>query len=71
MLSAINDSAVVFEALQSRANGYLSKESRRAEIVDAVRSPSPDGRVHLCDPGCGRIRLVQPESDQQRQEALP
>ena len=37
ILSAITDSAVVFEALQSGAQGYLSKESRRAEIVDAVQ----------------------------------
>ena len=37
ILSAITDSAVVFEAIQGGANGYLSKESRRAEIVDAVQ----------------------------------
>ena len=37
ILSAITDGAVVFEAIQSGANGYLSKESRRSEIVDAVQ----------------------------------
>lgn len=37
VLSAITDSAVVFEALESGAKGYLSKEARRSEIVDAVQ----------------------------------
>jgi two-component system nitrate/nitrite response regulator NarL len=36
LLSAITDSAIVFRALQEGAAGYLSKDSRRAEIVDAV-----------------------------------
>jgi len=36
ILSALTDSAVVFRALEEGAEGYLSKESRRAEIVDAV-----------------------------------
>lgn len=36
ILSALTDSAVVFQALQEGANGYLSKEARRTEIVDAV-----------------------------------
>lgn len=37
MLSAVTDSAVVYEAIQAGAGGYVSKESRRAEIVDAVQ----------------------------------
>jgi two-component system nitrate/nitrite response regulator NarL len=36
ILSALTDGAVVFRALQEGAAGYLSKDSRRAEIVDAV-----------------------------------
>ena len=36
LLSALTDSAVVFRALEEGANGYLSKDARRAEIVDAV-----------------------------------
>lgn len=36
MLSAVTDSAVVFRALEEGATGYLSKESRAAEIVQAV-----------------------------------
>jgi len=38
LLSAITDSAVVFRALEEGAAGYLSKDARRAEIVDAVLS---------------------------------
>jgi two-component system, NarL family, nitrate/nitrite response regulator NarL len=36
LLSAVTDSAVVFRALEEGAKGYLSKDARRAEIVDAV-----------------------------------
>src|ERR1700712_1392072 len=37
MLSAITDNAIVYRALEEGAAGYLSKDSRRAEIVDAVQ----------------------------------
>ena len=37
ILSAVTDSAIVFRALEEGAQGYLSKEARRSEIVDAVR----------------------------------
>jgi len=36
LLSAVTDSAVVFRALEEGAAGYLSKDARRGEIVDAV-----------------------------------
>lgn len=36
LLSAVTDGAVVFRALEEGAKGYLSKDARRAEIVDAV-----------------------------------
>lgn len=36
LLSALTDPAVVFQALQEGASGYLSKEARRSEIVEAV-----------------------------------
>lgn len=45
ILSALTDSAVVFRALQEGASGYLSKESRRAEIVDAVLTVARGGTV--------------------------
>src|ERR1700754_4850939 len=34
--SAFTDSAVVYQALETGAAGFLSKEARREEIVDAV-----------------------------------
>ncbi|VXC27532.1 putative transcriptional regulatory protein NarL [Microbacterium sp. 8M] len=36
LLSAVTDSAVVFRSLELGASGYLSKDSRRGQIVDAV-----------------------------------
>jgi two-component system nitrate/nitrite response regulator NarL len=36
LLSAHTDSAVVFQALQEGAAGYLAKDAKRAEIVAAV-----------------------------------
>jgi two-component system nitrate/nitrite response regulator NarL len=36
LLSAVTDSAIVFRALEQGAKGYLGKDSRRAQIVDAV-----------------------------------
>jgi two-component system, NarL family, nitrate/nitrite response regulator NarL len=37
VLSAVTDSTVVFRALEEGAAGYLSKDARRSEIVDAVQ----------------------------------
>jgi two-component system nitrate/nitrite response regulator NarL len=37
LLSAVTDEAVVYRALEEGAAGYLSKDARRAEIVDAVQ----------------------------------
>ncbi|WP_291520358.1 response regulator transcription factor [Branchiibius sp. NY16-3462-2] len=45
LLSALTDSAVVFQALEEGANGYLSKDARRAEIVDAVLRVAKGGTV--------------------------
>jgi two-component system nitrate/nitrite response regulator NarL len=36
MLSAFTDSGLVYEALQTGASGYLPKEAKRDDIVDAV-----------------------------------
>ena len=36
LVSAITDGAVVFKAVQEGAAGYLAKEARRSEIIDAV-----------------------------------
>ncbi|WP_188943386.1 response regulator [Nakamurella endophytica] len=37
LLSAVTDAGVVYRALEEGAAGYLSKDARRAEIVDAVQ----------------------------------
>ena len=65
ILSALTDSAVVFRALEEGAQGYLSKESRRAEIVDAVLRvakgetvvPPSSPRGWRVRSGCGRGSL--------------
>lgn len=36
LLSAVTDSAIVFEALEAGAKGYLPKDSSREEVVSAV-----------------------------------
>ncbi|SOD74885.1 LuxR family two component transcriptional regulator [Jatrophihabitans sp. GAS493] len=36
LLSAVTDPAVVYEAVQEGAAGYLSKDAKRSEIVEAV-----------------------------------
>jgi two-component system nitrate/nitrite response regulator NarL len=46
LLSAVADSAVVFRAIEEGAAGYLSKDSRRKEIVDAVLRAA-DGQTVL------------------------
>ncbi len=40
MLSAVLDSGIVYAALEAGAAGYLSKEARRQDIVDAVLAVS-------------------------------
>jgi two-component system, NarL family, nitrate/nitrite response regulator NarL len=36
LVSAITEGAIVFKALQEGAAGYLSKDARRSEVIDAV-----------------------------------
>lgn len=45
LLSAETSSAIVFRALEEGAKGYLSKESSRSEIVEAVRTAARGGTV--------------------------
>jgi two-component system nitrate/nitrite response regulator NarL len=47
ILSAITDSAIVFRALEEGAAGYLSKDSRRSQIVDAVLAGALAGEIRL------------------------
>ena len=45
LLSAQTDSALVYRALELGAKGYLSKEAKRSEIVDAVLQVARGGTV--------------------------
>ena len=60
LLSAHTEGAIVFQALQEGAAGYLSKEARRSEIVDAVLRVARGLTVvpaELADGVAGEIRL--------------
>ncbi len=60
LLSAATDSAVVYRALEEGAAGYLSKDARRAEIVDAVQQAAKGRTVvppALAAGLAGQIRL--------------
>jgi two-component system, NarL family, nitrate/nitrite response regulator NarL len=60
VLSAHTDSALVFEALQEGAAGYLPKDARRSEIVDAVLKAARGERVvptEIASGLAGEIRL--------------
>ena len=75
LLSAHTDSAIVFQALQEGAAGYLPKDARRAEIVEAVLKVATGRTVvpaELAAGLAGEIRLrAQPHgpalSDRERQ----
>jgi two-component system nitrate/nitrite response regulator NarL len=64
ILSAVTDSAIVFRALEEGAQGYLSKEARRSEIVDAVRRVA-QGQTVL------PLELTAGLADQIRLRAVP
>jgi two-component system nitrate/nitrite response regulator NarL len=60
LLSAITESAIVFRALEEGAAGYLGKDSRRSQIVDAVLSAAAGHTVvppELAGALVGEIRL--------------
>ncbi len=60
LLSAVTDGAVVFRALEEGASGYLSKDAKRAEIVEAVIRVAKGGTVvppELAAGIAGEIRL--------------
>ena len=60
VLSAHTDSSVVFEALQAGAAGYLPKDARRSEIIEAVLQAARGENVvpaALAGALAGEIRL--------------
>src|SRR5690242_453022 len=62
LLSAFTDSGLVYEALQTGASGYLPKEAKRDEIVDAVLACARgDRRARHRDPRAPRQRLARPD----------
>jgi two-component system, NarL family, nitrate/nitrite response regulator NarL len=65
LLSAHTDSAVVFQALQEGAAGYLSKDAKRAEIVEAVLDVAKGRTVvpaELAAAHAGEIRMRAKDS---------
>jgi two-component system, NarL family, nitrate/nitrite response regulator NarL len=65
LLSAFTDSAVVFDALQKGAAGYLSKDARRDEIVDAVLTVARGGTVVPPELAAGLAQQIRLRADSQ------
>jgi two-component system nitrate/nitrite response regulator NarL len=59
LLSAHTDSAIVFDALQEGAAGYLSKEARRSEIVEAVLKAARGETVVPADVASGLVGEIR------------
>src|SRR5919108_94301 len=77
LVSAFTDSGVVYKALETGAAGFLSKESRREQIVDAVLACSRGENVvppHIAGGLVSEIRLRKeddkPALTQREQEIL-
>lgn len=63
LLSAVTDSAVVFAALEKGAAGYLSKDARRGEIVDAVLRVAAGATVVPPELAAGLAQQIRMRSD--------
>jgi two-component system nitrate/nitrite response regulator NarL len=59
LVSAFTDSGVVFNALETGAAGFLSKESRREQIVDAVLACSRGENVVPPDVAAGLVSEIR------------
>ena len=59
MLSADVDSSVVYQTLQDGASGYLSKDSRRSEIVEGVLSVAHGRTVLPPDLALGLVDQIR------------
>jgi two-component system, NarL family, nitrate/nitrite response regulator NarL len=59
LLSAVTDSGVVYRALEEGAAGYLSKESSRAEIVEAVRQVAKGATVVPPELAAGLVSQIR------------
>lgn len=63
LLSAFTDSAVVYRALECGAAGYLSKDARRAEIVDAVLRVAKGRTVVPAELAAGLAQQIRLRAD--------
>jgi two-component system nitrate/nitrite response regulator NarL len=59
LLSAHNESTLVYEALQTGAAGYLSKEAEREQIVDAVLAVARGESVLTADVAAGLVGEIR------------
>jgi two-component system nitrate/nitrite response regulator NarL len=59
LLSAHTDSAIVFDALQEGAAGYLGKDARRSEIVEAVLKAARGETVVPADVASGLVGEIR------------
>jgi two-component system, NarL family, nitrate/nitrite response regulator NarL len=59
LLSAFTDGGVVYRALEAGASGYLSKESRREQIVDAVLACARGENVVPADMAAGLVAEIR------------
>ncbi len=66
LVSAVTDGAVVFRALEEGAAGYLSKDSSRSDIIEAVLTVARGGTVVPADLASGLADQIRLRS---RQEA--
>jgi two-component system nitrate/nitrite response regulator NarL len=59
LVSAFTDSGVVYKALETGAAGFVSKESRREQIVDAVLACSRGENVVPPDVAAGLVSEIR------------
>lgn len=59
LLSALTDSALVYRALELGAKGYLAKEAKRSEIVEAVQQVARGGTVVPADLAVGLAEQIR------------
>lgn len=63
LLSALTDSALVYRALELGAKGYLAKEAKRSEIVDAVLQVARGGTVVPAELTVGLAEQIRMRAD--------
>lgn len=59
LVSAVTDGAVVFQALEEGAAGYIAKDASRAEIISAVMTVARGGTVVPPDLAAGLVDQIR------------